>query len=406
MRVIVLGAGVMGVLSAYFLNKLGCEVVVVERHPKAAMETSFSNGAQLSYSHMEPWSSFSMLRKVFKWLGQEDAPILMHPTELDADLLKWMIDFLRNCPQERFEHNSLEMLAISLRSRQVMHEILIAEDIDFHYNKCGILHIYNTQEFLDEMKHQFDFQRQHSNFEYKYMDPDQCLEQEPALEHIHKTLCGGIFCHMDEVGDIHEFSINLAELLADRGVDFYYDTKISNISVENGVVTGVGTSQGFLQGDSYLVALGAYSGVMLQSIGIEIPIYPLKGYSITIPTGEGYLPPNSITHQDRKIVFSRLGDKLRVSGTAEFAGFDHSIPETRIEPIVQATRECFPNAGDFSQVEPWSCLRAQMPNCVPVYGKTKYENLFLNSGHGSLGWTMGAATSKDVAEEMVQVILD
>ena len=399
MKILILGSGIIGVTTAYFLSKRGHDVTVIDREPECAMECSFANGGQLSYCHAEPWASPSALVKAAKWLGKKDAPLLF---SFRADLQQWLwtFKFLRNCTSGRVKRNSENMLRLGLYSRKVMHEIQQDIDFDFHYCQKGILHTFNKKSDLDHEIKQSEFQKTFGA-PFEVLTPEQCIEKEPALSNIKENLVGGVFYELDESADIHEFTEKLAEKdkTIGSGVKFLYDTNVEELKTDGKKITGVKTDKGEFEADIYVMALGAYSPVFLRPIGINVPIYPMKGYSISINT-KGYdgAPELSLTDQAHKLVFSRLGDILRVAGTAEFAGYNHDVNPVRIEMMKQVVRDKFPNCGDIENAAEWACLRPSTPEGCPTLGKIKYDNLVLNTGHGTLGWTQGAGSAKIVAD--------
>ncbi len=402
MKVIILGAGVMGVCTAYLLAKQGFEVTVIDRHTYAAMESSYANGCQLSYSHCEPWATGGNLIKAIKWLGHKEAPLLFR-LRWDWDMYKWLTKFIINAMPANVARNTLNILKLSFYSRYIMHELLDEFDFDFDFQKSGILHLFHNKEELDKAERHFIFESRNSDeLKFKVLSAKQCLNLEPAVAHIIKEKYGGIYFPKDEIGDILKFTRGLAAMCIKLGVKFLYNTDILTLTLSGNRISGVNTNQGFYTADKFVMALGAYSGKFMRMIGINLPIYPMKGYSISIPVRKKHEHLSmSITDQKSKIVYVPLKGFLRAAGTVEFAGFNHEILAERIDPIVNATRRSFPDGGDFDKVVPWACLRPQTPQSSPIIGRTRYNNLFINSGHGSLGWTQALGSSKIVADVIV-----
>ena len=398
MKVLVLGSGLLGVTTAYELAKRGYQVTVLERKSDIAGDTSFANGGQLSYSHAEPWANPAVLKKLPSWMLHDDSPLVMRP-RADWQMIKWGLGFLRNCTSERARINTINLLRLGLYSRERMREIVAETNIQFDYAEKGILHIFSTQEELDEAKHQVDFQAKYGG-EETLLSREQCLALEPALEGSPRQIVGGIHAHQDASGDARTFCIELAKYIAQKyGVKFIHGIEIDVLRPELDTIASVATNKGDLVADAYVLATGSYSAVHLRAIGIDVPIYPMKGYSISIEANDA-CPHISLTDVANKIVYSRLGNRLRVAGTAEFAGYNHSINQKRIDPIVRAARELFP-AADWSQdITTWACLRPSTPDGPPVMGRTRYRNLFLNTGHGTLGWTQAAGSATIVADLM------
>lgn len=399
MKIIILGAGIAGVSAAYFLAESGHEVHVVDREASSAMQTSFANGGQLSYSHAEPWANPGVLKKALPWVFKNDAPLLFRP-KLDWHTLSWLTKFLGQCTEKKAIANTINTLRLGLYSRDVLNELAERTKVEFHYRHKGIAHIFKSQKSFDAGIEQAEFQVQHGA-PYQTLTPEQCIELEPALKHIAPTLCGAVYYPDDESGDIHLFTQELAEMEDTSGrVKFHYGTRVQYLHREGNKITGVQTSKGKMEGDIYVMAMGSYSYLHLRDIKINVPMYPMKGYSISVPVGDSVTeaPTVSITDQSEKIVYSRLGNILRAAGTAEFAGFNTEINRKRVRMLKRNVEKLFPNCGDLSQATEWACLRPQMPDGGALIGKCKYENLILNTGHGSLGWTLGPGSSKIVAD--------
>lgn len=397
MKIIVLGSGVLGVTTAYFLSKRGHKVTVIDRQPESARETSFANGGQLSYGHAEPWASPASLKKAIKWLGKKDAPLLFS-FRLDYHMWKWTLGFLRNCTNERVRENTKTMLRLGLYSREVLHKMQDQAPLDFHYIQRGILHIFKSQDAFDAAVAQAEFQKG-LGAPFESFSPEECIKKEPALEYLKDSLVGGIYSSIDESADVFAFTQILAGREGGSGVSFSYNTVIRNILTEGGKVIGIETDKGIKKADAYVVSLGSYSPIYLRKIGVKVPIYPMKGYSISVPIGDHKgVPEISITDQAEKVVFSRLGKVFRAAGTAEFAGYDHSIKASRIKMLKDVTRRNFPDCGDIDNAAQWACLRPSTPDGPPILGKCKYDNLFLSTGNGTLGWTQAPGSAKIVAD--------
>lgn len=396
MDIIILGSGLIGVTTAYFLAKDGHRVTVLDRCTQSAAETSFANAGQLSYSHAEPWATPQVLPKLPFWLIDPGSPLVFRP-KADPQMALWALRFLRNCTPGRAAANGAAILRLNLYSRRKMEELVRETGLAFDYGTGGILRVFDRPSELEHARRQNEFQAKFGS-EERELTREQCLELEPALAHTQRTLIGGMHAFGDAYGDSFLYSNRLAEHLTERyGVRFEYGVQIQDIVAENGRVAAVKTNQGDLSADAYVMALGSYSPVYLRPIGISIPVYPMKGYSITLPANAGS-PSISITDGTYKIAYSRLGDRLRVAGTAEFCGYDTAINESRIAPIVRAARSLFPNASWNAEIQKWACLRASTPGGTPVLGRTRYGNLFLNTGHGTLGWTQAAGSAALVSD--------
>jgi D-amino-acid dehydrogenase len=396
MKIIVLGSGLLGVTAAYELGKRGFEVTVIDRGAESATETSFANGGQLSYSHAEPWASPNVLPKLPKWLTHPDSPLVFRP-RADLEMIKWGLKFLRNCTKTRAEINTVNMLRLGLYSREKMATIRNEEGLEFNYSNKGILHIYGAQADFEAGKRQVEFQEKFGG-EERILSRDELFTLEPTLANTARNIVGGVHAHRDESGDAHAFCTALATRAAERfGVKFLYNVAINNLKKEGDKIVAVQTDKGDMVADAYIMAMGSYSPVYLRQIGINVPIYPMKGYSITIEANE-FCPNYSLTDGTHKIVYSRLGNQLRVAGTAEFAGYNDTINEKRIAPIVRAASGLLPKANWAQEIGKWACLRPSTPDGPPIIGQTPITNLFLNTGHGTLGWTQAAGSASIIAD--------
>jgi len=398
MKIIILGSGVLGVTTAYELGKRGFEVMVIDRQATSGAETSFANGGQLSYSHGEPWASPAALKKLPKWLFDSEAPLVFR-LRADWQMIKWGLKFLHNCTIARAHINCVNLLRLGIYSKQCFDAIRAETGIVFDHSDKGILHLYGTDRDFDHAKRQNDFQAKFG-CEQRVLSHEECLDLEPALTHTSRRLVGGIHAFADESGDAYLFSNALAKIATERyGVQFRYGTTIKGLHSANKQIVAVNTDQGDLSADGYVMAMGSYSPIHLRPLGIKLPIYPMKGYSISLPANDA-CPHISITDGTHKIVYSRLGSRLRVAGTAEFAGYNAAVNEKRIAPIVKAASALFPKADWHQDLHKWGCLRPSTPDGPPVIGLTPYRNLFLNTGHGTLGWTQAAGSAVIVANLM------
>lgn len=396
MKIIIIGSGLLGVTTAYELGKRGHEVTVLERKQESAAETSYANGGQLSYSHGEPWANPHVLTKLLPWMFRSDAPLVLRP-RADWQMIRWGLQFLRNCTQHRANINCVSMLRLGEYSRRKMAEIIRDTGVEFSYSDRGILHIYSTQKDFDQAKKQNAFQAKFGCQE-KVLTAEECYALEPTLTQSHRTIVGGIHAFMDASGDAYLFCKHLAEIATQRyNVSFRYGVTVESIRTDGDKVVALTTDQGEMSADSYVVAMGSYSPLLLRPLHIDLPIYPMKGYSITLPANDAS-PSISITDGTHKLVYSRLGKLLRVAGTAEFAGHNQAINEKRITPIIAAAKQLFPNAAWNETIDRWACLRPSTPDGPPVLGHTPYPNLFLNTGHGTLGWTQAAGSASIVSD--------
>lgn len=397
MNIIILGSGLLGVTTAYELGRRGHKVTVLERQPNSGAETSYANGGQLSYSHSEPWANPGSLKKLPKWLLDKDAPLVFR-LRADYQMMRWGLAFLRNCTPARAEANGVAILRLGLYSHKKMDEIRQQTGIAFDFAKGGILHLFEKDKDFDAAKRQYAFQAKFGDA-HNVLTAQDLYDMEPCLTHSNRKMVGGIHTVNDEYGDAYLYCNELAKVATERyGVRFEYNVSINKLIEQKGRIVAVHTSKGEMHGDAFVMAMGSYSPLLLRPIGIDVPIYPMKGYSITIDAND-FCPKNSLTDSTYKVVHSRLGSRLRVAGTAEFAGHNSSISEKRIATVIKAASSLLPKA-DWSNVSKWACLRPSTPDGPPILGKTRISNLYMNTGHGTLGWTQAAGSSAIVADLM------
>ncbi len=402
MKVVVLGAGVVGVAAAWYLARDGHEVTVVDRHGGAALETSFANGGQISASYAEPWANPDAPWKIVKWLGQEDAPLLFR-LRLDPRQWRWGLQFLIECLPGNTRRNTIQCLNLALYSRDCLKALRAETGLQYDHLERGILSFYTDRAEFDHGVAAAALMREFG-CDRDVKTADQCVAIEPALAACRDKLAGGIFTASDESGDAQRFTQELARLAAERGVTFRWNMQIERLIAEHGKITCVRClneehRKEILRADAYVVALGSYSPFMLQPLGVPCLIYPAKGYSATLAIdGHRGAPTVSLTDLAWKIVFTRLGDRLRIAGTAELSGYSKDLNLVRCEALVNRTFELFPDAGERESAQFWTGLRPATPSNVPLVGATKYPNLFLDTGHGTLGWTMACGSGRALAD--------
>ncbi|MFZ4536239.1 D-amino acid dehydrogenase [Propionivibrio sp.] len=401
MKVMIFGAGVVGVSCAWYLNKAGHQVTVVDRQLAAGLETSFANGGQISVSHAEPWSNPHAPLRALSWMGREDAPLLFR-LRWDPALFDWGLRFLRECTPGRTRANIRDIVALALYSRNQLQALRDETAIEYDHLERGILHIYTDhKEFATAVEaakvlREFGCDR-------RTIDADECVAIEPALKTARPLLVGGDYTAADESGDALCFTKNLAALCCARGVTFRYGTTIDKLETAGGQISGVllkasGGSE-MLTSDAYVVALGSYSPILLRPLGIRLPVYPAKGYSATVALAESSIAPTvALTDDGHKLVFSRLGQRLRIAGTAEFNGYNTELNNVRCQALMQRTHQLFPELRPAGEPEFWCGLRPSTPSNVPYIGRTKLTNLYLNTGQGTLGWTMACGSGKALAD--------
>ena len=402
MKILVLGAGVIGTSTAWYLAARGHEVAVVDRRQGPGLETSYANGGQISVSHSEPWSTPDAPIKLVKWWFKPDSPLLFR-LRMDPHQWSWGLRFFYECAPWRTRENSRLMVTLSAYSREALAELRATTGIEYDALERGILHYFTDKASFEEAAAAAPLLRQYG-LEMEVKTPGECVQIEPALAHFKDHIAGATYTETDESGDAHKFTVNLAKLAEGRGVKFLYDRAIRKIDRDASGVTGVVVSHAdgrseVLTADAYVVALGSHSPLLTRPIGVDLPIYPAKGYSATIPIVDpARAPMVSITDDAFKIVFTRLGDRMRIAGTAELSGYSTDLNMVRCEALTRRARVVFPGAADYDHAEFWSGLRPSTPSNVPLIGKTKYPNLYLNTGHGTLGWTMAAGSGKALAD--------
>jgi D-amino-acid dehydrogenase len=396
-KIIVLGSGVIGTTSAYFLAKAGHDVTVIDRQPAAGMETSYANAGEISPGYATPWAGPGVPAKAIKWLMMKYSPLVIRP-KFDPHMWSWLMQMLGNCNAESYEINKSRMVRIAEYSRDVLKQLRADTGISYDERTQGTLQLFRTQKQVDAAAHDIAVLEQ-SGVPYEVLDPKGCELHEPALAKVRGKFVGGLLLPGDETGDCFKFTQQLAEMAKELGVKFRHNVTIERLVVEGDKVTGVVTSQGELKADSYICALGSYSPFLLRQLGIKIPVYPVKGYSITVPiTDATGAPESTVMDETFKVAITRLGDRIRVGGTAEIAGFDLALRQSRRETLEHSVTDLFPTGGDVSKAEFWCGLRPNTPDSTPVVGPTPYRNLFLNTGHGTLGWTMSCGSARVITD--------
>ena len=402
MKVCVLGAGVVGTTAAWYLMRAGHEVTVVEREPEAGLETSFANGGQISVSHAEPWANPSAPFKVLKWLFKEDAPLLFR-LRFDLRQWEWGLRFLFECLPSHTRDNIIQIVRLGLYSRESLQALRAETGIEYDHLERGILHFYTNRQSYDDALAPAKLMRE-IGCNRVIRAPEECIAIEPALSQMRDRLAGGTYTSEDESGDAHLFTQRLAAMAAERGVTFLYGHHIEALDHAGGAisrvrVTGPEKRTRHIEADAYVLALGSYSPIVARPLGLNLAVYPVKGYSVTMPVLDAAKTPEvSLTDDEYKLVMSRLGDRMRIAGTAELNGYDTALNETRCRAILTRFEACFPGACDASRAQFWTGLRPATPGNVPLIGRTRYPNLFLDTGHGTLGWTHACGSGRALAD--------
>ena len=397
MKVLVLGAGVVGVASAWYLARAGHQVTVIDRQAAAGMETSFANGGQISVSHAEPWANPHTPLRALVWMLREDSPLLFRP-RWDVALLNWSLRFLGECTPRRTRDNIRQIVTLALYSRRQLQALRAETALAYDHLERGILHVYTaSSEFAAATKAAAVMRR--FGCDRRTIAVAECIAIEPALAGAKELLVGGDYTAEDESGDAHRFTQSLATLCAERGVVFHYGVTIDKLATSDGRVSALLAGGELYQADAYVAALGSYTPLLLRPLAIRLPIYPAKGYSATVPlAADSVAPTVSLIDNGHKIVFSRLGQRLRIAGTAEFNGYDTELNVVRCGALMNRANELFPALQPAGEPQFWCGLRPATPSNVPLIGRSAFPNLFINSGHGTLGWTMACGSAAALAD--------
>ena len=397
MKVAVLGSGVIGVTSAYYLARAGHEVVVIDRQPGPALETSFANAGEISPGYASPWAAPGIPAKALKWLFMDHPPLILRPTP-DPAMLGWLLAMLRNCTPARYALNKGRMVRLAEYSRDRLIDLRAATGIRYDERTQGTLQLFRTQKQLDGIAKDVAVLRE-GGVPFEILDAAGCVAAEPGLAAARDRIVGGLRLPRDETGDCYKFTTALADLAAAEGVSFAYGRRIEGLDVEAGRVRAVRTDGRAVMADAVVLALGSYSAGMLRPLGLRLPVYPVKGYSITVPIVDaGRAPVSTLMDESYKVAITRLGNRIRVGGMAELSGFNADLPEKRRRTLEHSLDSLFPGAGDVGRAGFWSGLRPMTPDGTPVIGPTPIGNLFLNTGHGTLGWTMACGSGQVIAD--------
>jgi D-amino-acid dehydrogenase len=397
MKILVLGSGVIGVTTAYYLAKSGHHVTVIERQPSAARETSFANAGEISPGYAAPWAAPGMPQKALQWLFMKHAPLIWQ-LHLDPALFRWTTALLRNCTEVRYAINKERMVRLAEFSRDRLRDLADATGIQYDQKSQGTLQVFRTQKQLDGIGKDVEVLKG-SGVPFEMLDRGGCVRYEPGLAAVAQTLVGGLRLPNDATGDCYKFTTGLASLCASLGVTFRYETRVEALNVSGDRVSGIITNRGAMHADAFVLALGSYTPRLLRQTGLPLPVYPVKGYSITIPIVDAARAPQStLMDETYKIAITRLGNRIRVGGLAELSGFNDRLPEKRRDTLEYSVHGLFPGAGDLSAGLFWCGLRPMTPDGTPVVGRTPIGNLFLNTGHGTLGWTMACGSGHILAD--------
>ncbi|WP_027141736.1 D-amino acid dehydrogenase [Mesorhizobium sp. WSM3626] len=405
MKIMVLGSGVIGVTTAYYLAEAGHEVTVIDRQKGPALETSFANAGEISPGYASPWAGPGIPLKAIKWLLMKHGPLVVRPA-FDPHMWTWLVKMLRNCTAERYAINKSRMVPLAEYSRDTLKALREATGIAYDERTQGTLQLFRTQKQLDGTSGDVEVLKKYG-VPYEILDPNGCIAAEPALAGVRDKFVGGLRLPHDETGDCKMFTDRLTELCVARGVKFEYDVTIWRVIRSRNRVANLSTSKGFKTADAYVMALGSYSAGLMRRMKRPIPVYPVKGYSITVPIKDAAAAPvSTVMDETYKVAITRLGDRIRVGGTAEISGFDLRLHESRRRTLEHSVGDLFPGAGATREATFWCGLRPMTPDGPPLIGRTELSNLFLNTGHGTLGWTMACGSAKVLADIMSNRVPD
>jgi D-amino-acid dehydrogenase len=397
MKILVLGAGVIGTSTAWYLANAHHEVTVVDRCEAAGMETSFANGGQISVSHAEPWANPEAPVKILQWLWRDDSPLLFR-LRMDPEQWSWGARFLYECLPGRTRENIRQIVKLSIYSRDSLRELREETGIQYDQLERGILHYFTDRSAYESAVRSVDMVRSYG-LDRDLKTVDEAIAIEPALAPARDRIVGATYTATDESGDAHKFTRELARLAEAKGVKFLFGRPIERIDLARDGVGGVVAGKEVLKADAYVVALGSYSPLLTRPIGVQLPVYPAKGYSATADIADPTRAPTvSLIDDSAKIVFSRLGTRLRIAGTAELSGYSTELNEVRCQALIRRAKEIFPGAAEYERAVFWAGLRPSTPSNVPIIGASKVPRLYLNTGHGTLGWTMAAGSGRALAD--------
>lgn len=397
MKAIVLGSGVLGTTTAYYLARLGHEVVVIDRRDGPALETSFANAGEVSPGYSAPWAAPGVPLKAAKWLFMKHAPLILRP-QMDPFQWRWMFSMLLNCNARSYAVNKGRMVRLAEYSRDALRELRAETGIAYDERAKGTLQLFRKQQQVDASVADMAV-LDRFGVPYRALDAEGCVGVEPGLRFSRDRIVGGLLLPGDETGDCFKFTNALAEKAKALGVEFRFGVTIEALVRSGRSVTGVRTSAGEVSGDALVVALGSYSRFLLEPLGFSVPVYPVKGYSITLPvTQEDAAPVSTVLDETYKVAVTRLGERIRVAGMAELNGYNLDLPQSRRDTVEHVVSDLYPKGGDVSKSEFWCGLRPMTPDGTPILGPTAYRGLYLNTGHGTLGWTMACGSGRVMAD--------
>ncbi|WP_165089454.1 D-amino acid dehydrogenase [Neisseria yangbaofengii] len=397
MNVVVLGAGVTGIATAWYLLEKGHQVTVIDRAEAAAQETSFANAGQLSYGYTTPWAAPGIPAKAAKWLFRPHSPLILKP-DGSRFQWQWLMSMLQNCTAERYQTNKERMVRISEYSREMFRRFEAETGLDFEGRHKGTLQIFRTQKEVAAAAKDIEVLEEYG-VPYQRLQPEECLQFEPALHHALGKIAGALHLPNDSTGDCHLFTRRLQDLCEDKGAVFKFEHNIERIEHQVQNITAVIANGQCFEADRFVCCLGSFSRTVMAQLGLDLPIYPVKGYSLTVPITHGdEAPVSTILDETYKVAITRFNDRIRVGGMAELSGYEIKLPQERRETLALVVQDLYPRGGDVGKATFWSGLRPMTPDSTPIIGATQYANLFLNTGHGTLGWTMSLGSGRITAD--------
>lgn len=397
MKVLVLGSGVIGVTSAWYLAKKGYDVTVIDRDEGPARETSFANAGQVSFGYTTPWAAPGLVLKAMKWMMRKNSPLIIHP-KMSWSMMRWLVAMLANCNEERYKKNKALMIRVSDYSALCLADLRNETGIHYDEQMLGTIQLFRDPQQLEAAQKDIDVLKA-DGVAFELLDAKGCIAIEPGLACLGDKIAGGLRTPKDETGDCEIFTNRLADLAKEKGVKFLFNTEIQNLVIDGDRVTGVNTSAGRFDADICLAAMGSFTPFLLKPLGLKAPIYPVKGYSITVPIiDETKAPVSTVIDDAYKVAVTRLGDRIRVGGMAEVSGYEIKLPKARLKTLEEALHMMFAGAADTSGAQLWSGLRPVTPDSVPIIGKTRFQGLYVNAGHGTLGWTMATGSGRLIAD--------
>ncbi len=397
MKVVVLGAGVVGTATAYYLARAGHEVEVIERQSGPALETSFANAGEISPGYASPWAAPGIPQKAIRWLLMRHAPLILRP-EFDLEMVAWLVAMLGNCTSRRYVVNKSRLGRLAEYSRLCLMALRTETGITYDERMQGTLQLFRTQAQLDGAAKDIKVLKA-EGVPFEVLDRAGCIAAEPGLAGADDPFVGGLRLPNDETGDCFKFTNRLAAMASELGVRFRFDTPVLGLEHSGGKVTGVRTDKGLVTADQYVVALGSFSAGLVRPLGLGLPVYPVKGYSITAPIIDpDRAPVSTLLDETYKVAITRLGDRIRVGGMAEISGYNNALPERRRQTLIRSVGSLFPGAGDLEAASFWSGLRPMTPDSTPVVGASPVEGMWFNTGHGTLGWTMACGSGQVISD--------